>query len=48
MLENGESMDAPKSVLLHWKYNNYEQKYEIIEPMDAPKFEYFLRKYEDS
>ena len=25
MVENNESMDAPKSVLFHWKYNNYEK-----------------------
>ena len=25
MAENDESMDAPKSVLFHWKYNNYEK-----------------------
>ena len=25
MVENVESMDAPKSVLFHWKYNNYEK-----------------------
>ena len=25
MVENDESMDAPKSVLFHWKYNNYEK-----------------------
>ena len=25
MIENDESMDAPKSVLFHWKYNNYEK-----------------------
>ena len=24
MVENDESMDAPKSVRFHWKYNNYE------------------------
>ena len=48
MVENDESMDAPKSALFHWKYNNYEKRYDIIEPMDAPNIEYFLRKYEDS
>ena len=25
MVENDESMDAPKSVRFHWKYNNYEK-----------------------
>ena len=25
MVENDESMDAPKSVLFQWKYNNYEK-----------------------
>ena len=25
MVENDESMDAPKSVRVHWKYNNYEK-----------------------
>ena len=25
MVKNDESMDAPKSVLSHWKYNNYEK-----------------------
>jgi hypothetical protein len=25
MVENDESMNAPKSVLVHWKYNNYEK-----------------------
>ena len=25
MVENDESMDAPKNVLFHWKYNNYEK-----------------------
>ena len=25
MVENDESMDAPKSILFRWKYNNYEK-----------------------
>ena len=25
MVENDESINAPKSVLFHWKYNNYEK-----------------------
>ena len=25
MVENDESMDAPKGALFHWKYNNYEK-----------------------
>ena len=25
MVENDESMDAPKTILSHWKYNNYEK-----------------------
>ena len=25
MVKNDESMDAPKSVLFRWKYNNYEK-----------------------
>ena len=25
MVKNDESMDAPKGVLFHWKYNNYEK-----------------------
>ena len=25
MVENDESMDAPKSVLFQWEYNNYEK-----------------------
>ena len=25
MVENDESMDAPKNVLFHWEYNNYEK-----------------------
>ena len=48
--ENDESIDAPKSVLSHLKYNNYEKRNEIHESIDAPKFEYFhgnMKDYEN-
>ena len=32
MVENDESMDAPKSVLFHWKYNNYEKDMKSSNP----------------
>ena len=32
MVENDESMDAPKSVLFHWKYNNYEKDVKSSNP----------------
>ena len=32
MVENYESMDAPKSVLFHWKYNNYEKDVKSSNP----------------
>ena len=32
MVENDESMDAPKSALFHWKYNNYEKDVKSSNP----------------
>ena len=32
MVENDESMGAPKSVLFHWKYNNYEKDMKSSNP----------------
>ena len=43
MVENDESMDAPKNVLFHWKYNNYQKRSEIVKSRHAPKFGYFNR-----
>ena len=32
MVENDESINAPKSVLFHWKYNNYEKDMKSSNP----------------
>ena len=32
MVENDESMGAPKNVLFHWKYNNYEKDMKSSNP----------------
>ena len=32
MVENDESVGAPKSVLFHWKYNNYEKDMKSSNP----------------
>ena len=32
MVKNDESMDAPKNVLFHWKYNNYEKDVKSSNP----------------
>ena len=36
MVENDESMDAPKSILIHWKYNNYEKDTISSNPWTLP------------
>ena len=33
MVENDESVGAPKSVLFHWKYNNYEKDTKSSNPL---------------
>ena len=37
MVENYESMDAPKSILFHWKYNNYEKDAKSSNPWSLQK-----------
>ena len=43
MVENDESMDAPKSVLFHWKYNNYEKDAKSSYPLTLQNLSISLR-----
>ena len=37
MVENGESINAPKMVVFHWKYNNYEKYAKSSDPSTLQK-----------
>jgi len=37
MVENDESINAPKTTFFRWKYNNYEKDGKTIESINAQK-----------